>query len=143
MITQEEYEELNIICGNIIGAAIDVHRELGPGLLESAYEACLIYELKSRKLNVKSQVELPLMYKGVDTGKTYRLDVLVEDKIIVELKAIEDLKPVHEVQLVTYLKLTGKKIGLLINFNVPILKNGIKRKINGRIEYTGLTAIRE
>ncbi len=138
MITQEEYKELNILCGNIIGAAIEVHKELGPGLLESAYEACMISELKSKGLNVKSQINLPLIYKGIETGKTYRLDMLVEDKVIVELKAIEEVKTLHEIQLVTYLKLTGKKIGLLINFNTPILKAGIKRKINGKIEYTGI-----
>ena len=141
MITQEEYKELNLLCGNIIGAAIEVHKELGPGLLESAYEACMISELKSKWLNVKSQISLPLIYKGTETGKTYRLDMLVEDKVIVELKAIEEIKTLHEIQLVTYLKLTGKKIGLLINFNTPILKAGIKRKINGKIEYTGIKSV--
>lgn len=143
MIAQEEYKELNILCGNIIGAAIEVHKELGPGLLESAYEACLMSELKLKGLKVKSQIELPLIYKGIETGKTYRLDLLVDDKVIVEIKAVEELKTVHEIQLVTYLKLTGKKVGLLINFNVPVLKSGIKRKINGHIEYTGISRVTE
>lgn len=114
----------------IIGAAIEVHKELGPGLLESVYEACLIEELDRRGIKVESQLTFPLLYKGKKLDKEFRIDLLVEDKVIVELKAINEILPVHEVQLVTYLKLTGKKLGLLINFNVPVLTKGIKRKVN-------------
>lgn len=114
----------------IIGAAIEVHKELGPGLLESVYEACLIKELNDRGLKVESQVNLPLLYKGKKLYKDFRIDLLVEDKVIVELKAISEIQPLHEVQLVTYLKLSGKRLGLLINFNVPTLVDGIRRKVN-------------
>ena len=121
----------NYLSKTIIGAAIDVHRELGPGLLESVYEACLLSELERRCLLVKSQVLLPLFYKGKKLEKEFRIDLLVEDEVIVEIKAVEELKDIHEVQLVTYLKLANKKLGLLINFNVPVLTKGVKRKING------------
>ena len=127
----------------MIGAAIEVHRELGAGLLESAYEFCLKAELERQGLDVETQVDLPLFYKGEPTGKFYRIDMIVENKIIVELKAVENLLPIHEVQLVTYLKLTNKAIGLLINFNVPVLKDGVKRKINVKREYTGIKSIKE
>lgn len=128
MIGREQYNRLS---SKIIGAAIEVHKELGPGLLETVYEACLVSELESRGLSVKSQVQLPLFYKGRKLEKEFRIDLLVEDKIIVELKAVEELKDIHEVQLVTYLKLADKKLGLLINFNVAVLSKGIKRRING------------
>ena len=128
-ILQRDY--YNALSNKIIGAAIDVHRELGPGLLETVYEACLIAELHDRGLQVDSQVELPVYYKGHKLHKDFRIDLLVEDKIIVELKAVEELKDVHEVQLVTYLKLANKKLGLLINFNVPVLMQGVKRRTNG------------
>lgn len=118
----------------IIDAAMQVHRELGPGLLESVYEACLIEELRNRDLEVLSQVRIPIVYKGKELNKDFIIDLLVENKIIIELKAVEDLMPVHEVQLVTYLKLSGMKLGYLINFNVSLLKYGIKRKINGEID---------
>jgi len=137
-ISNEEILELNKLSQLIIGCAMEVHKELGPGLMESAYEECLFEELRLHNLEVETQVELPLYYKGRKTTKTYRIDMLVERKILLELKAVEELKPVHEVQLLTYLKLTRLKLGLLINFNVPVLKKGIKRKINGKIEYTGI-----
>ena len=132
-ISFEDYTLLNGICKEIIGAAIEVHKELGPGLIESVYQYCLIEELSKRGLSVESEVELPLVYKGKDIGKSFRLDLLVEEDVVVELKSVEELKPVHEVQLVTYLKLTNKPIGLLINFNVPLLTKGVKRKINAEI----------
>jgi GxxExxY protein len=118
----------------IIDAAMQVHRELGPGLLESVYEVCLIEELKNKGLKVESQVRLPIIYKGKELKKDFIIDLLVEDKIVIELKAVEDLLPVHEVQLVTYLKLSGMKLGYLINFNVSLLKFGIRRRINGEID---------
>jgi GxxExxY protein len=118
----------------IIDAAMQVHRELGPGLLESVYEVCLIEELRNRGLEVQCQVRLPIVYKGKELKKEFIIDLLVENKIVIELKAVEDLLPVHEVQLVTYLKLSGMKLGYLINFNVSLLKFGIRRRINGEIE---------
>ena len=142
-LNKAEFDDYNALSRQVIGAAIEVHKYLGAGLLESAYEYCLKTELESQGLKVETQVDLPLYYKGVTTGKYYRIDMLVDDKIIVELKAVDNLLPIHEVQLVTYLKLTGKAIGLLINFNVPVLKEGVKRKINARIEYNGIKTIRE
>lgn len=123
----------NTITREIIGAAIEVHRILGPGLLESVYELCLKQELQERGLIVSNQVAFPLLYKGKAVGKTFVIDLLVENRVVVELKSVDALLPIHEVQLVTYLKLTGKKLGLLINFNVPLLNMGIKRKINGEL----------
>ncbi len=125
--------EYNIISGKIISAAIEVHKELGPGLLESVYEYCLVEELKRKGLNCVTQVRLPIYYKGKQLEKEFIIDILVEDKIIVELKSVEILLSVHEVQLVTYLKLSNKKLGLLINFNVPVLHEGIRRRINGNL----------
>jgi GxxExxY protein len=113
----------------IIGAAMEVHRALGPGLLESAYEKCLCHELKLRGFAVGSEVELPVTYKGLTLNCGYRLDLVVEDSVIVELKAVEQTLPVHEAQLLTYLRLSGKRVGLLINFNVPVLKDGITRRV--------------
>ena len=121
----------NDLTGLIIEAAMKVHTALGPGLLESAYEACLIYELQQRGLSVQAQVPLPVSYESVKLDVGYRLDLLVEDTVILELKAIEKLLPIHEAQLLSYLKLSGKRIGLLINFNVLHLKDGIKRRVNG------------
>ena len=118
----------------IIGAAIEVHKELGPGLLESVYEACLIEELNRRGLKVESQITYPLLYKGKTLDREFRIDLLVEDDVIIELKAVNEILPVHEVQLVTYLKLTGKRLGLLINFNVPVLTKGVRRKVNHFVE---------
>ena len=121
---------LNVISEKIIGAAMQVHRTLGPGLLESAYEACLKYELEKRGLKVLSQVWLPVIYDGMKIDLGYRSDLLVEDSVIVELKAVNKITPVHEAQLLSYLKLSGKHLGLLINFNVALLKDGITRRIN-------------
>jgi len=118
---------VNEITEKIIGAAIAVHKELGPGLLESAYEACLVYELAQSGLKVESQKSLPVSYRGVQVDCGYRIDLLVEDQIILELKSVEKLEPIHEAQLLSYLKLSGYKIGLLINFNVSLLKNGVRR----------------
>lgn len=123
--------ELNEISGQVIAAAIEVHRQLGPGLLESAYECCLRYELQQRGVRVEQQVPVPVSYKGLELECGYRLDLLVEDRVIVELKAVESLLPIHEAQLLTYLKLYQRRLGLLINFNVPLLKNGVKRLVNG------------
>ena len=121
---------INEVSGSVVDAAIKVHRTLGPGLLESAYEACLLYELRKRQIKVLSQVELPVIYDGVVLDVGYRLDLLVEDCVIVELKAVEKLLPIHEAQLLSYLKSSGKQVGLLINFNVFRLKQGIKRFVN-------------
>ena len=123
-------EELNKLTEAIIGAAIAVHRELGPGLLESAYEACLEFELKERGYRVERQKELPVVYRGLKVDCGYRLDLLVEDAVILELKAVDSLLPIHEAQLISYLKLSGKKVGLLINFNVTQLTKGIRRRVN-------------
>jgi len=123
-------EEINQLTDKIIGAAIEVHRALGPGLLESAYEACLSYELTEYGINFERQKSLPIVYKDTRLDTGYRLDLLVEDQVIVEINAVEELAPIHQAQLLSYLKLSGCKIGLLINFNVPVLKNGIKRMIN-------------
>ena len=143
MIKGDELNRLNQLSKDFIAAAIEVHRELGPGLLESVYEDCLCEELTIRGIRFQSQVEIPLVYKGRNTGKTFRIDMLIEDTLIVELKAVEELRSVHEVQLLTYMKLAQKPIGLLINFNVPILRDGIKIKINGKVEYTGIKPLRE
>jgi len=115
------------ITETIIGGAIAVHRALGPGLLESAYEACLGYELVDRGLSVERQKALPVKYRGVNLDCGYRIDLLVEEIIIIELKAVEKIDPIHKAQLLSYLKLSGCKLGLLINFNVRMLKNGIHR----------------
>ncbi len=118
------------IGAKIIDAAYAVHSELGPGLLESVYEYCMLEELKARNLTVYSQVKLPLVYKGRKLAKEFIIDILVENEVVVELKAVEILQPIHEVQMITYMKLAEKKLGYLINFNVPLIKNGIKRKVN-------------
>ena len=123
-------EEINRLTEIIIGAAIEVHRNLGPGLLESAYEACLEFELKKRGLRVERQVELPLRYKEVHLDCGYRLDLLVNGVVIVEIKAVNGIAPIHDAQLTSYLKLSGCRVGLLINFNVMLLKDGIKRIVN-------------
>ena len=121
---------LNKITEAIIGAAIAVHKELGPGLLESAYEACLAYELAERKLKVERQKGLPVTYHGVQLDCGYRIDLLVEGLVVVELKAVERLEPIHQAQMLSYLRLSGCKVGLLINFNVKVLKNGIRRFVH-------------
>ncbi len=117
------------LTGQIIGAAIEVHRHLGPGLLETAYQCCLAYELKTLGLRVDEQVLLPLVYKDLTVEPAYRLDLLVEDQVVVELKAVEQLTAAHEAQILTYLKLANRKVGLLINFNVKILRQGIRRYV--------------
>lgn len=111
----------------IIGCAIEVHRTLGPGLLESAYEECLCYELAQSNIAFRRQVPLPVLYKEVKLDCGYRMDVVVEDRVIVELKTVERLAPVHDAQIITYLRLSGHPVGLLMNFNVPVLRDGIKR----------------
>jgi GxxExxY protein len=130
-----EKEKLNQITEGIIGAAIKVHRALGPGLLESAYEACLAFELIEKGYMFKQQKPLPVVYRQVKLDCGYRLDFLVEDSVVVELKAIERLTPIHKAQLLSYLKLSGCKVGLLINFNVKILKDGIVRVVHNFPDY--------
>jgi GxxExxY protein len=120
-------DQVNRITERIIGAAIEVHRALGPGLLESTYHACLAYELRQRGLEVEREKVLPVVYKGVTLDCGYRIDLLVEQTVIVELKAVEELTAIHEAQILSYLKLSGCSIGLLINFNLPQLTQGIKR----------------
>jgi GxxExxY protein len=121
--------DVNDLTGKIIGAAIDVHKALGPGLLESTYEECLCHEFDLRQIKYKRQQSLPVEYKGVKLDCGYRIDMLVEHRVIIEIKAVDSLQPIHEAQLLTYLKLTGIKVGLLINFNVKVLKEGIRRLI--------------
>jgi GxxExxY protein len=124
--------EINEITSEIIGAAMKVHTALGPGLLEKAYEACLLHELRKRGFKVASQVELPVIYDGVHIDIGYRIDLLVEDLVIVELKAAEAITPVYEAQLISSLKLSGRPVGLLINFHVKHLRDGIKRFVEGK-----------
>ncbi|MCH8157683.1 MAG: GxxExxY protein, partial [Nitrospinae bacterium] len=121
---------INKITEAIIGAAIKVHKELGPGLLESAYEACLAYEFGQRNLGFEKQKALPIKYQNVNIECGYRLDFLVEDRVVVELKAVDKLAKIHEAQLLSYLKLSGCQVGLLINFNVSVLKRGIRILVN-------------
>ena len=118
-----------VLTRKIISAAIAVHRALAPGLLESAYQACLGREFELHQLAFRKQVDLPLVYKDVKLDCGYRIDFIVEEKAVVELKAVEGLLPVHQAQLLTYLRLTGLRVGLLINFNVPVLKDGIRRRV--------------
>jgi GxxExxY protein len=121
---------INELTDRIIGAAIEVHKALGPGLLESAYEECLAHELSFARISFERQVPLPVSYRSIQLDCGYRLDFLVEKTVVLELKAVEDLQRIHEAQLLTYLKLGGWPIGLLINFNVPVLKKRIKRMVN-------------
>lgn len=125
-----ETQRENQLTEKIIGCAIEVHKALGPGLLESAYDECICYELAQNDFYLRRQVPLPVVYKGIKLDCGYRIDVLVNDLVIVELKAVEKILPIHEAQLLTYLKLYRKPLGLLINFNVPVLKDGIKRLVN-------------
>jgi GxxExxY protein len=113
----------------IIGAAIEVHRQLGPGLLESAYEACLCYELRLQGIPFECQIPLPIGYKNVRLECGYRIDICVKDSVVLELKSVDEISDLHRAQLLTYLKLSGKKIGLILNFNVPVLKDGIVRMV--------------
>ncbi len=128
-----ERERLNKITETIIGAAIQVHRTLGPGLLESAYVACLAYELEKKGLVVEQQKPVPLVYEDVRLECGYRMDLLVERSVVVEVKSIDALAPIHEAQTLSYLRLSGCRLALLINFNVTILKDGIRRFINGSL----------
>ena len=122
--------DINQLSSMIIGGAIEVHTNLGPGLLESAYETCLCHELELRKIKFKRQESLPIIYKGKKLDCGYRLDIVIENKIIVELKSVEKIEPIHKAQLLSYLKLSGQKLGLLFNFNVPVMKDGIVRLVN-------------
>ena len=124
MHSKEDYENL---FKTIVNSAYEVHKELGPGLLESVYEECLFEELRTQGVNAKSQVKLPVIFKGIELDKVF----YVENIIIIELKAVEEILPIHEVQLMTYMRLSEIYLGALINFNVPLIKNGIRRKING------------
>ena len=117
------------VTGEILAAAIEVHRALGPGLLETAYQACLEQELADRGVPFRSQVDLPVKYKGRRVGCAYRLDLIVRDEVIVEIKAVESLAPIHQAQLLTYLRLSGLRKGLLMNFHAPLLRDGVKRMI--------------
>ena len=126
-MTEQEISKL------VFDSALKVHKMLGPGLLESAYEECLFYELKKSNLKVEKQKALPLIYEEVKLDIGYRIDIIIEDKFIVEIKAVESLNEVHLAQLLTYLKLTDCKLGLLINFNVKLLKDGVRRVINGQL----------
>jgi len=119
--------EIDQVTERILGSAIEVRKHLGPGLLESVYQICMAKEMELRKLSYEQEKQLPIVYKGMRLDGGYRLDFLVENSVVVELKTVEAVQPIHEAQLLTYLKLTGCKIGLLINFNVPVLKNGLKR----------------
>jgi GxxExxY protein len=129
-----ETQSFKEITEKVIGACIAIHKQLGPGLLESAYEECLCYELAQRGMFFERQKPLPVKYKNVKLDCGYRLDLVVEQRIIVELKTVENLLPIHEAQLLTYLRLSGLTLGLLINFNVPVLAKGIKRIANNFIE---------
>ena len=126
----EEKDRLDLITRRIIGAAIEVHKHLGPGLLESAYESCLSFELTERGLAFERQKSLPVKYKNVQLDCGYKLDLVVEDAVIVELKAIDQLLPIHDAQLLSYLRISEKNVGLLINFHVRVLKHGLKRIVN-------------
>jgi GxxExxY protein len=123
-------EQLNHFSRQILDAAIAVHKEMGPGLLEAVYQQCLVKELTLRNIKVNTMVPIPLQYKGHTLNKDYIIDILVEDEIILELKSIEVILPVHEAQIISYLKLANVRLGFLINFNVPLLKNGFKRFVN-------------
>ncbi|MBX2966902.1 MAG: GxxExxY protein [Cyclobacteriaceae bacterium] len=125
-----ERERYNNLSKEILDAAITVHKEMGPGLLEAVYQHCLVKELKIRNIKIDVMVPIPLVYKGFVLNKDYIIDMLIEDMIIIELKSIESILPVHEAQIISYLKLADKRLGFLINFNVPLLKNGFKRFVN-------------
>ncbi|MFC2151729.1 GxxExxY protein [Bacteroidota bacterium] len=123
-------EQYNNLSKEILDASIRVHKEMGPGLLESVYELCLTKEFNLRKIRTEQQVFLPLYYRGHELNKDFRIDLLIENEIILEVKAVEVLLPVHEAQIISYLKLADKRLGFLINFNVPLLKNGFRRFVN-------------
>ena len=131
---------LNRLTELIIGAAVEVHRNTGPGLMESVYEECLCYELCQRGLKFQRQVELPIVYKKIKLNCGFRVDLVVEDTVVLELKTVEELLPIHSAQLLTYLKLSGKQLGLLINFNEPVLKRGLKRLTTAPLEPSNKSA---
>jgi len=126
---REDEKQKDPRTSRIIAAALEVHRALGPGLLESSYEECLCYELHLRAIDLERQGNLPVSFKGLKLDCGYKIDLVVEEEVVVELKAVEKILPIHQAQLLTYLKLSGKRIGLLINFNVPLLTQGITRRI--------------
>lgn len=130
VVTVQTADRLNTITEQIIGAAMAVHRAIGPGLLESAYEACLAFELRDRGLKIEEQKPLPVVYRGVKLDCGYRLDLVVEDCVVVEVKAVEKLTTVHDAQLLSYLRLLDCRVGLLLNFHCTMLKNGIRRIVN-------------
>jgi GxxExxY protein len=130
MIEKHSRDQLNLFSQEILRACIEVHREMGPGLLESIYQACLIKEFQLRKIKAQPAVMLPLIYKGHALNKDFVIDILVENDIVLELKAVEVLLPVHQAQIISYLKLSDKNLGFLINFNVPVLKHGFERFVN-------------
>jgi len=123
-------EEIELVATQLVDSMLAVHRELGPGLLESTYQACLAYELRDRGIEVRCEVELPVKYKGLDIEAGYRIDMLVADCIVIENKSVQALVPIHEAQLLTYMKLSGCRLGFLVNWNVPLIKDGIKRIVN-------------
>jgi GxxExxY protein len=123
-------EEYNVLSGEILDASIEVHKTMGPGLLESVYEYCLWKELGLRGIKAERRIAVPLFYKGEEIGKDYRIDILVENHIIIEIKAVDYILPVHIAQIISYLKLADKRLGFLINFNMPLLKDGFKRFVN-------------
>jgi GxxExxY protein len=123
-------EEIELVATQLVDSMLAVHRELGPGLLESTYQACLAYELRERGIEVRCEVELPVKYKGLEIEAGYRIDMLVADCIVIENKSVQALVPIHEAQLLTYMKLSGCRLGFLVNWNVPLIKDGIKRIVN-------------
>jgi GxxExxY protein len=133
---------INEVTERVIGACIEIHKQLGPGLLESAYEECLCHELALAGLRFERQKPLPVSYKSVRLDCGYRLDLVVEGKVIVELKTVDELVPIHDAQLLTYLKLSGLTVGLLVNFNVPVLKQGLKRIVNKFQEFSASPRLR-
>jgi GxxExxY protein len=123
-------EEIELVATQLVDSMLAVHRELGPGLLESTYQACLAYELRDRGIEVRCEVELPVKYRGLEIEAGYRIDMLVADCIVIENKSVQALVPIHEAQLLTYMKLSGCRLGFLVNWNVPLIKDGIKRIVN-------------
>jgi GxxExxY protein len=123
-------EEIELVATQLVDSMLAVHRELGPGLLESTYQACLAYELRERGIEVRCEVELPVKYRGLEIEAGYRIDMLVADCIVIENKSVQALVPIHEAQLLTYMKLSGCRLGFLVNWNVPLIKDGIKRIVN-------------
>jgi len=134
-------KKLNSISGAVLDASIEVHKHLGPGLLESVYEICLIKELSKGNIKAERQLILPIIYKEEVVDKTFCIDILVEDEVIIELKTVEKILPIHKAQIMTYLKLSDKRLGLLINFNVPLLKDGFERVLNGNFPKTNSVSL--